>query len=264
MNWVKKQKLPAIEAIQFNGQLYIKLEDLWDILYSSFNSTQSHDADLQLLDKIPNIVAKVWTSFSRELINAIEICNNLSAPGLNKLTWSHIKRIIKNKECITKFIDIANAYIDLCHWPSHFKTSTTVIISKPNKIVYNSSKFFHPIVLSNTMGKLFKKIIGEQLQFLMISNNFIHPCQLGSFKQRSTTDVGITLTYFIQLEWVKNLSISMLAFDISQFFPSLNHQLLPLITDKSRTQLQSFNLLQELLSWKKNQISVEQFSISLL
>ena len=59
MNWVKKQKLPAIEAIQFNGQLYIKLEDLWDILYSSFNSAQSYDADLQLLDKIPNIVAKV-------------------------------------------------------------------------------------------------------------------------------------------------------------------------------------------------------------
>jgi len=28
MNWVKKQKLLAIEAIQFNGRLYIKIEDL--------------------------------------------------------------------------------------------------------------------------------------------------------------------------------------------------------------------------------------------
>jgi len=39
MNWVKKRKLPAIEAIQFNSQLYIKLSDLWSALHKSFNST---------------------------------------------------------------------------------------------------------------------------------------------------------------------------------------------------------------------------------
>ena len=29
MNWIKKQKLPAIEAIKFNRHLYIKLDNLW-------------------------------------------------------------------------------------------------------------------------------------------------------------------------------------------------------------------------------------------
>ena len=48
----------------------------------------------------------------------------------------------------------------------------------------------------------------------------------------STTDMGIVLTHFIQLEQVKNLSTSTLAFDISQFFLLLNHQLLPLIINK--------------------------------
>ena len=67
----------------------------------------------------------------------------------------------------------------------------------------------------------------------MISNNFIHSYQLSSLKQRSTTDVDITLTHFIQSGQIKNLSTSMLAFDISQFFPSLNHQLLPLIINKA-------------------------------
>ena len=185
--------------IQFNGQPCIELQDLWDAFYSFFNSAQSYDVNLQLLNKISDKVTKVWTPFSREeLINAIERCNNSSAPGLDKLTWSHIKRIIKSKEYITKFIDIANTCIDLGHWPSHFKMSMTVVIPKPNKAVYDFPKFFHPIVLLNTMGKLFKKMIGEQLQFLTISNNFIHSCQLGGLKQRSTTDVGITLTYFIQ------------------------------------------------------------------
>ena len=46
-------------------------------------------------------------------------------------------------------------------------------------------------------------------------------------------DTGITLTYIIWLGYVKNLTTSILAFDIAQFFSSLNHQLLPLIMDKT-------------------------------
>ena len=56
-------------------------------------------------------------------------------------------KIVRNKECIDKLIDIANVYINLGHWPSHFKTSSTVIIPKLNKILYNSPKVFHPIIL---------------------------------------------------------------------------------------------------------------------
>ena len=83
------------------------------------------------------------------------------------------------------------------HWLSHFKTSITVVILKPNKTTFNSSKSYHPIVLLNTIRKLFEKMIGERHQFHTISNNFIYPSQLGSLKQRSTTDVGVTLTHII-------------------------------------------------------------------
>ena len=98
MNWVKKQKLPAIESIQFNGQPYIKLSDLWDALHSSFNSAQSHEVDFQLLDKFHSKEAKVWALFLREeLINTIEKYNNSSAPSPDKLSWSYIKRIVKSE-----------------------------------------------------------------------------------------------------------------------------------------------------------------------
>ena len=55
---------------------------------------------------------------------------------------------------------------------------------------------------------------------------------LGGLKHQSTTDVGVALTHFIQSGWVKNLTTGMLAFDIAQFFPSLNHHLLLLILNK--------------------------------
>ena len=46
------------------------------------------------------------------------------------------------------------------------------------------------------------------------------------------SDTKVTLMHFIHTGWVKNNTTSTLMFDIAQFFPSLNHQLLPLIFDK--------------------------------
>ena len=90
--------------------------------------------------------------------------------------------------------------IDLEHWPVHFKVLTTIIIPKPNKESYDFPKAFQPIVLLNTISKLFKKTISERFQFVLISNNFIHIYQLNSLKQMSSTDTGIALTYFIYMD----------------------------------------------------------------
>ena len=122
------------------------------------------------------------------------------------------------------------------YWPSHFKTLTTIIIPKPNKTSssYDFTKSFCPIVLLNTTRKFFEKMIGEYLQFLSISNNFIHLYQLGRLKHKSTMNVEVVLTYFIWSDWVKNLSTSTVAFNITQFFLLLNHQLLSLILNKAR------------------------------
>jgi len=72
-----------------------------------------------------------------------------------------------------------------------------IVIPKPNKSSYNSLKSFRPIVLLNTMGKLIENVIGEKLQFHVISNNFIHQSQLGGLKFKFTTDTGIAHTHFI-------------------------------------------------------------------
>ena len=109
------------------------------------------------------------------------------------MSWRHWKIIIKNDECLSKIINIANACINLGHWPKYFKSSTTVVIPKPNKTAYDNPKAFQPIVLLNTLGKLVEKVIAERLQFLVASNNFVHPSQLGGLKFKSTSDVGIAL-----------------------------------------------------------------------
>ena len=174
-----------------------------------------------------------WPAFLKEEFRlAIINCNNFSAPGPDKLSWSHLKIILKDDNYLNIIISIANTCIELGYWPSHFKRSTMIVIPKPNKKSYDLPKAFRPIVLLNTVGKLIKKVIGERLQFNTASNEFIHPSQLGGLKFKSTIDVDATLTYIIRTGWVKNLSTSTFTFNIAQFFPLLNHHLLSLIMRK--------------------------------
>ena len=191
---------------------------------------QDQQINEEILNKIPFCLTSPQVPFSKkEFISLIVKYNNSLAPGLGKLSWSYLKHILKNKSYLKEIINITNACFKLGHWPAHFKMLTTIVILKPNKALYNSPKLFRLIVLLNTLGKLIEKVTGERLQFYVLSSNIIHWSQPGSLKFRATSDTGIVLTHFIHMEQIRNLSTSTLAFDISQFFSSLNHHLLPCI-----------------------------------
>ena len=194
MNWVKKRKLPATEAIKYDGGPCLSPKSLWNAFHNSFNTALHCQVDLDILNEVERKPCQVWNPFSRfEFLSVIHKCSDSSAPGPDKMSWRHWKIIIKNDECLSKIINIANACINLGHWPKYFKSSTTVVIPKPNKTAYDNPKAFQPIVLLNTLGKLVEKVIAERLQFLVASNNFVHPSQLGGLKFKSTSDVGIAL-----------------------------------------------------------------------
>jgi len=117
--------------------------------------------DIDVLDEIIDKPTSPWSPFSKkEFKIAITNCNNASTSGLNKLSWSHLKIILKDDKCLNSIIHIANACIELEYWPLHFKRFTTVIIPKLNKKSYDTPKSFRPIILLNTMGKLIEKVIG--------------------------------------------------------------------------------------------------------
>jgi len=198
MNWIKRCKLPAIEAIKYNGHLCLSPESLWDALRSTFNIALNRQVDLNILNEIKHKPSSQWFPFSKEEFKqVISNCNDLSVPGPVKLTWRHLKSIINQDDCLINIINIANSCFKLRHWPNYFKYSSTIIIPKPNKTSYNQLKAFRPIVLLNTLGKLIEKVIAERLQFTVASNNFIHPSQLGGLKFKSTTNASVALTHIV-------------------------------------------------------------------
>ena len=161
--------------IKYNRNPCLELDDLWQALHSSFNTAQFQEINENVLNKINSFSLSVQSNFSeKEFICTITKYSNLSTSGPNKLSWEHLKQIIKDKTCLKNIIIITNAYFELGYWPDHFKKSTTIVIPKPNKSLYSSPKSFRPIVLLNTLGKLIKKDIGDKLQFQVVSNNFIY------------------------------------------------------------------------------------------
>ena len=120
--------------------------------------------------------------------------NNLSTSSLNHIFWSYLKKIIKDDKYCFNIINIANTCIYLSYWPTHFKKLSSIIIPKPNKLLYNSLKSFHLIVLLNTFGKLIEKVISKRLQVHIIASNLY---QLGGIKQHLTIYIKVFITYLI-------------------------------------------------------------------
>jgi len=87
MSWVNKHNFPAIEMIKYNGCLCSELKDLWQALHSSFNITQFHQVDKNVFNELNPYRSLSWLLFSEEeFTSAIVKYNNLSAPGLDKLS----------------------------------------------------------------------------------------------------------------------------------------------------------------------------------
>jgi len=138
----------------------------------------------------------------------------LSTLSPDYISWNYFKKIVNDTKCITNIVNIVNSYINLSYWPSYFKKSKSIIVSKSNKPSYNTLKTFHSIVFHNILGKLIKKVISSNLQIHSIASNFVYPNQMGGIKQHSTTDASIYLTHLIWAGWIRDLYTSTLAFDI--------------------------------------------------
>ena len=143
MNWIGRRKLPTIKAINHNGQPCLSPESLWNALHSTFNTALHRQVDLNILNEVERYPSVSWSPFSKDEFKlVISKCSDLSAPGLDKLTWHHLKFIVNQDTYLSNIINIADSCINLGYWPKYFKYSSTIIIPKPNKTSYDQLKAY--------------------------------------------------------------------------------------------------------------------------
>ena len=186
------------------------------MFHQSYNAAANHFVDLSILDEVPSQTTHFWVPFSLlKMQEVLKACSNVSTPGPDHITWWYLKHILSNNTYAVGILFLANICLSLHHWPRHFKKSVSVIIPKPGKPAYDTSKTFRPVVLLNTLDKLIEKMIARQLQFDAVKYGILYPNQLGDVAQRSTKDAGVFLTHLVQAGWAKGLKTSIIAFDIA-------------------------------------------------
>ena len=114
MSWVKQRKLPAVEAIRYQGLPCNSLPDLWYALHSSYNAVANRSVQLSILDDVPCLVPQPWVSFSiLEMSEALKACSNVSALGPDYITWYYFKSILADDICASSILSLANSCITL-------------------------------------------------------------------------------------------------------------------------------------------------------
>jgi len=66
MNWVNKYKLPTIEAIKYNDQQCLDIDNLWNALHSTFNTALYHQVDVEILDEITEKLTSLGPHFQEK------------------------------------------------------------------------------------------------------------------------------------------------------------------------------------------------------
>ena len=56
------------------------------------------------------------------------MCSSHSTPGPDHITWAHLKYILTAPEVEKLILNLANACMEVAHWPKHFKDLVSVII----------------------------------------------------------------------------------------------------------------------------------------
>jgi len=58
MNWVRKRNLPAVEAIKYNDQPCLEINDLWHAFHFTFNLAQDCNVNFKILKEISDKALK--------------------------------------------------------------------------------------------------------------------------------------------------------------------------------------------------------------
>ena len=213
---------------------------MWKAFDTTFHSTQNRAVDMSVINILLSLPTREWNPFSKqELADALAMCASNSAPGWDHMSWKFLKFLTSKSDnpkwhsiCTHRFLNLFSACFTHGLWPDEFRRLVTVIIPKPGKDNYTKIKSYCPIILLSTIAKWMEKIINERIQYNAYKYGILHPCQLGSTRQRSTVDAIAYITNHIQQGWRKKLVTTMIGFDVTQFFPSINHD--PLIAICSR------------------------------
>ena len=156
-----------------------------------------------------------------EVKDAIKRFPPRKAPGPDGLQMIVYKGLpVAAIKILTK---IYNAAIKLGYFPKQFKVAKVIMLPKPNKPKDNP-KNFRPISLTNTIGKIFERIIHTRISHHLTNIQFFSTNQHGFKAKSGAADQIVRVLHQIKEEHRTRNSPLLIALDLEKAFDKVWHK----------------------------------------
>jgi len=114
--------------------------------------------------------------------------------------------------------------INTSHFPTAFKSTTTIVLQKPGNPDYSKANAYRPIALENTLGKLIESIITELLSHVVEEYQLIPPQHYGGRPGRTGQEAMMMLVERIMHAWKEGVCYSVVFIDVAGAFNYVHHK----------------------------------------
>ena len=128
----------------------------------------------------------------QQLQRAVEKLAPDKAPGPDEISNRVLKQVLP--EIKHHLLALAQASLNIGHFPTPFKVTTTVVLRKPCKPDYTKPKAYRLIALENTIGKILESIIADILSYLIEKYGLLSTQHFGGRPGRTAEDAMMILS----------------------------------------------------------------------
>ena len=121
---------------------------------------------------------------------------------------------------IDRLLPIFRAIMEQEIYYDPWKEFTTVVLRKPNKPSYETTKAYRPIALISTLAKVLTAIVAENLSRVTEQHQLLPKTHFGGRPGRSTADAVHYLIHKICSAWREDKVASVLFLDVEGAFPN--------------------------------------------
>ena len=230
-----------------------KAKQFQNVLLPSLSMLPPADtSDITTVHAYPYPVPYNPTITKQQLERAIGKLAPDKAPGPDEITNQLLK---KNFDVLQNhFLTLAQACIDIGHFPTIYKKTLTVVLRKPNKPDYTKPNASRPIALENTIGKIIESIVTELLSYLIETHDLLSANHFGGRPQRTTEDAMMVLSENIFKAWRQREIFSVIFMDVAGAFNNVHHDRLIHNMKQRRIPIQLVRLTQSFLTGRTTQL----------
>jgi hypothetical protein len=177
--------------------------------------------DLSEQTQHPEPIPSANTITMRQVEKAIQKLAPNKAPGPDEISNRVLK---KNTDAIKCYLHaLTQASMNAGHFPTPFKTTTTVVLQKPTKPDYTKLNTYRLITLENTIGKVLESIVADTLSYITEHHELLPQQHFGGRPGRTAEDAMMLISERIHQAWKHQEIYSVIFRDVAGAFNNVHH-----------------------------------------